>query len=89
MQRKVIYLSIASCVQRSVAKVEWSTGGLVNIYRVGHKGKVMVQRMVFMVIKRLRYVFAVICFCLYMCRWIFAAPQLVVVETVSLNNWPL
>ena len=32
---------ISPCLQRSVAKVEWSSGGPANIYRVGHKGKVM------------------------------------------------
>ena len=32
------------CLQRSVAKVEWSAGGPANIYRVGHKGKVMLIR---------------------------------------------
>ena len=29
------------CVQRSIAKVEWSAGGTANVYRVGHMGKVM------------------------------------------------
>ena len=28
-------------VQRSVARVEWSTTGKSNIYSAGHKGKVM------------------------------------------------
>ena len=32
---------IAPYIQRSVAKVEWSAGGPANVYRVGHKGKVM------------------------------------------------
>ena len=37
-----IYLSIVLCDQRSIAKVVWSAGGSsTNIYRVGHKGKVM------------------------------------------------
>ena len=37
---------IAPCIQRSVAKVEWSAGGPANIYRVGHKGKVMSSEVV-------------------------------------------
>ena len=36
-----VSLGIALYIQRSVAKVEWSAGGPANIYRVGHKGKVM------------------------------------------------
>ena len=37
---------IALYVQRSVAKVEWNAGGPANIYRVGHKGKVMSSQVV-------------------------------------------
>ena len=34
-------MSVAVIVQRSTAMVKWSTVGQANIYRVGHKGKVM------------------------------------------------
>ena len=38
--------NIAPYIQRSVAKVEWGAGGPANIYRVGHKGKVMSSQVV-------------------------------------------
>ena len=40
------YFVIPPCIQRSVAKVKWSVGGPANIYRMGHKGKVMSSQVV-------------------------------------------
>ena len=35
-----------SSPQRSIGKVKWSAGGKSNIYRVGHKGKVIITHCV-------------------------------------------
>ena len=83
-------------VQRSTAMVKWSTVGQANLYRVGHKGKVMQYTLSGVHICTTPppsplYTVACLCFVVptylcqvlffaHTCRWIFAVLPLEVVD---------